>query len=102
MDIETVLNNLGNTAEEVAANLVAAKVKGDRYSTCHCPIAKYLIQQGFIAVVVGVDSLGYYNKVFGHRVDVKIPKPVSEFIQRFDTGYIGGMLYDTFPELRPD
>ena len=94
MYIETVLNNLGNTAEEVAANLVAAKVKGYRYSTCHCPIAKYLIQQGFIAVVVGVDSLGYY-KGFGHRVGVKIPKPVSEFIQRFDTDG------DTFPELRP-
>jgi hypothetical protein len=95
MDIETVLQNLGQTVEEVAANLVAAKVKGGRCSSCGCPLAKYLIQQGFFSVDVGVESLGY-DKVFGHRVDVKIPKPVSEFIQRFDAGD-----NDTFSELRP-
>lgn len=94
------LDELGVDADEVATRLVEADAQGSRHQPASCPVAVWLADELAEAfdgdglrvrvdaahvVVVGRDEL---------RLDLSPPRPVSEFVTRFDSG--------CYPELEED
>jgi hypothetical protein len=76
---------LGDTADKVADTLRAKGIKGWRRSSCACPVAKVLIAAGYPDVEVDAGWVWPEST----RTDdfcVTVPKPVSNFIIRFDEG----------------
>lgn len=79
----TLLERLGSTADEVAAELLNLKCTGLKDSGVACPVAMYLTYKGLNEVVVGqkVEWAGQKN-----RLSVDIPKAVESFTRWFDDG----------------
>lgn len=72
---------LGSTPDGIARTLAKKKIKGERDSGSSCPIAAYLIKEyRGTDVEVGGDTV----KVNGVRV--KAPRPIEQFVNRFDEG----------------
>ena len=79
-DLSDCLNELGSHEFAVAEKLEALGIKGDKFSLCHCPIAKYLIKLGFIGVLVSP------TKAKTDQQQCFLPTPVENFILHFDDG----------------
>lgn len=83
------LDELGPTPDDVADRLRALGIKGDRGSSCACPIALILRA---VDGVEDADVLETIAEVWDKAnpdaaaVEVHVPQPVSEFIVRFDKG----------------
>lgn len=81
-ELEEALAELGNTADEIAAALVAKNMRGHRKSGTCCPIATYL-SATFDTPEVTENSIA-----IGRREQpwIHTPLHVVEFITRFDGG----------------
>lgn len=79
-NIEKALFSLGGSHEKVAKTLHKKGYKGKRDKPRSCPVARYL-----------EDTVKCPLQVMGARIDLhshilRLPIPVSEFVQRFDNG----------------
>ena len=81
-----LLNNLGETSEDVARTLAGKGVRGLVGSCSHCPIANYLHQE---AQAIGVSVASDYITVRGMRFQT--PLPVAIFIDKFDEDAYQGL-----------
>jgi hypothetical protein len=83
-ELEQALAELGSTADEIAAALIAKQMRGSRKSGTCCPIATYL-SVAFDEPEVTENSIsvadGDYDAPWIHT-----PRHVHEFITRFDGG----------------
>lgn len=81
-ELEQALAELGNTADEIAAALIAKGMRGSRKVGTCCPIANYL-SVTFAAPEVTENSIA-----IGRVEDpwIETPNHVREFITRFDGG----------------
>lgn len=77
--MQPVLRQLGGTSKEVARSLRRLGVQGRRRRTDHCPVAVYL-RRMFPGAWVGLDNFGIGPDT------AALPRPVSEFVRRFDKG----------------
>ena len=82
-----LLNNLGETSEDVARVLAEKGVRGLTGNCGHCPIANYLHQE---AQALGVSVASDYITVRGMRF--KTPLPVTVFIDKFDDNVYQGLI----------
>jgi hypothetical protein len=90
--ISTLLTNLGNTADEVAAKLTAAGVTGTLNEPNSCAIARYLEAEGFedVAVLNCPNPTTRYDDWFqveAHADNgyvIGATGPVADFIRAFD------------------
>jgi hypothetical protein len=84
-----LLDALGPTATDVARNLQAAGIKGERAACARCPVAVYLLKSDLSPLLIGVggDEIAlYFDENYQIVVYVDTPDPVAQFIQRFDRG----------------
>lgn len=83
--VERMLNDLGNTSEDVANRLRELGIKGRPGSAFHCPIARYLKTEfSWATVSPGVIRINF--------IDMKpMPEHVRQFIRDFDS--------DLYPDL---
>lgn len=81
-ELEQALAELGSTADEIAATLIAKEMRGSRKLGSCCPIATYL-HVAFEApeVTENTVSVDRYEQTW-----VNTPEHVAEFITRFDGG----------------
>jgi hypothetical protein len=82
-----LLNDMGTTADEVAAFLKSKGIKGRPCEATSCPVANYMVSQGG-------DPTGAVYDRYNHGADyvVETPAPVFAFIRYFDWG--------KYPELK--
>lgn len=78
------LEELGSTADEVAASLESRGIRGRRGSATHCPIAKYLQQRAVRSALVGADTVHVDPGLGLPYVDVRTPNAVADFVAKFD------------------
>lgn len=87
-EIRRAVYALGDTPEEVAANLIVEGIyKGIPNSQCRCPIAEYLHKK---FPTLDFSVLGEYVRYFfgfEEPVKVDLPAAVQEFIRVFDFYY---------------
>jgi hypothetical protein len=76
-----LLQALGATSDEVAANLRAAGVKGKARLKRSCPLAVFMQVRGFTNASVAGSTLEWGR---GHLA--LLPGPCAEFAHRFDHG----------------
>lgn len=76
-----LLENLGNTSEEVAKTLYAEGVKGVRGDPCNCPVANYL--RHTLGNYWSVSEKSVYFAIGGERAAIT-PRAVELFIVDFD------------------
>jgi hypothetical protein len=83
-----LLASLGDTPDSVADHLRSLDIKGKSTSACLCPIANYIRSQGFGGVSVNHMTVVVNIAGSGIRppIEVRTPRPVRAFIQRFDDG----------------
>jgi hypothetical protein len=86
-----LLDALGPTATDVARNLQAAGIKGERAACYACPITVYLLNSdlGCTAVDTGDVEIALWfgdDQATADVVYVDTPDPVAQFIQQFDNG----------------
>src|ERR1041384_7287885 len=86
------LAQLGGTAEQYAAELARLGVTGARENCYRCPVANYLtVQLGLRDVQVDPEEIEVYLP--GPDTEpFDTPKPVSEFVERFDAGEFDELL----------
>lgn len=91
--VSSALASLGGDAEEIAENLAADGVTGERYQPASCPVALWLAGNlpGPAPHQVRVDQRDVLVEVGETRLQIPSPTPVSHFVERFDSG--------EFPEL---
>jgi hypothetical protein len=83
----TLLRDLGDTRDQVAATLTQLGCRGDRNNCLACPIAVYLLRAGLGAVQVLVGDLEAELIYPAGRTEfVDLPEPVAAFVAGFDTG----------------
>lgn len=82
-----LLNNLGDTSEDVARTLAEKNVDGLIGSCSRCPIANYLHQE---TQALGVSVASDYITVRGMRFQT--PLPVAAFINAFDDHAYQGLI----------
>jgi hypothetical protein len=92
--VQELLEELGDTAEEVADSLRLIEMTGDEESSTSCPVALYVrealemppgdlaIQNDGRKIMVRLHAIETAALDF----DVKLPKPVKKFTKRFDKG----------------
>jgi hypothetical protein len=90
--VSHALRSLGETAEDIAGNLLAGGWLGLRENSGACPVALYLTTTlpNVNSTVVGFERATVYV-VGGWVIKVELTDAVAEFVREFDTG--------TFPEL---
>jgi hypothetical protein len=86
-----LLRDLGASASDVAAALVAAGVTGIPGNAEGCAVARYLavvvgIEPSVCSVVVGTHRVFLHLEGRRRPVGVTMPKPVRELIHAFDGG----------------
>jgi hypothetical protein len=74
------LNDLGDTADQVAASLETLGIKGNPGWPGSCPVANYLVSCGANDCCVGAVSFR-----IGKEVQF-LPEPISQFIDDLDHG----------------
>lgn len=96
-----LLQGLGETAEEVAANLQAKGIQGHALHARSCPISRFLKANGADGVATSPESVFLYptdgdgNAKVDSDIDgitINQPKAIGDFICMFDNG--------KFPALR--
>ncbi|MEV4134413.1 hypothetical protein AB0J72_19860 [Dactylosporangium sp. NPDC049742] len=84
------LTALGDTADAIAAVLLANDYTGRTASPACCPIARYLINTvpdlDANDVEIGTDDAGLWNAPHNYGIYVDLPGPVVAFITDFDGG----------------
>ncbi len=87
MKLQSYLNSLPQTEEEIVALLSKEGIKGITGKACRCPIAELLFRKGFHGVGVGTYTA---NCDFDPRLDkldtATLPQAVVSFIKSFDGG----------------
>lgn len=93
--VGSLLNVLGNTADEVADSLRLRGIKGYKGDACQCPVANYLIAElgTYPGDLVTYDIVSY-STPDDSGFSFRTPEPVFQFILRFDTG--------VYPDLRAE
>ena len=91
--VRALLMALGDTAEDVAATLLAGGHSGDPGSACGCPVAMYLAANGIRDVSVDGDTVSWSAGA------VSTPAGVGWFVCRFD-GEDPDACDGEWPELR--
>jgi hypothetical protein len=87
-----LLDALGPTVTDVARNLQAAGIKGERAACYACPITVYLLNSdlGCTAVDTGDVEIALWFAEYPVAADdvvyVDTPDPVAQFINQFDNG----------------
>lgn len=93
--LSAVLAGLGESADQVAATLRTAKIKGVRRSPTSCPVARYVKAKAYehtptTHVIVNVGAHVYVDPASPDdnqpHLEVAIPEPVTAFIGDFDDG----------------
>lgn len=81
------LTGMGSTREEVAKTLRDAGIKGKRRCAGECPVALYLMQDEELpeATVASRAPMAMAGPQ-GGRVVIRLPTPVEEFVNAFDSG----------------
>lgn len=81
-----LLNELGNSSEEVAQSLKDCEIKGKKKRACDCPIANFLSKHlNVVDVDVNPNEIDIYD--YDQHFSLKtIPPAVAEFIVDFDKG----------------
>lgn len=85
LSLAEALAALPDTADGIAAHLLAKGIRGVPADSSCCVLANYLTGEGFTAASVGNFSIGACDDDGGSE-DVDTPKPVAEFVRRFDAG----------------
>ena len=86
---DVLLNDMGQTAKEVADFLKSQNIKGKLSNAQSCPVANYMISQGGEPDSAIYDR--YNGRYDGNAFVIMTPTPVFQFIRDFDGG--------TYPEL---
>jgi hypothetical protein len=73
-----------DTADQVAELLRAKKITGRRHQPEACPIARYLIREGFGAVTVGTTDASAVNPGTTFFMTEALPPAAQDFISEFD------------------
>jgi hypothetical protein len=83
----TLLRDLGDTRDQVAAKLTELGIRGDRNNCLACPVAVYLLRAcpGAVQVLVG-DREAELIYPAGRTEFVDLPEPVAAFVAGFDDG----------------
>ncbi len=84
--ITELLTGLGDTADAVADRLRALGIKGPRWDSCRCPVAKLLHTNGYPNVEVDNGWTWPDGSLDNLIPEVRTPAAVGEFIQHFDKG----------------
>jgi hypothetical protein len=83
----TLLRQLGDTRDQVAATLTQLGCRGDRNDCLGCPIAVYLLRAGLGAVQVLVGDLEAELIYPAGRTEfVDLTPAVIDFVRGFDNG----------------
>jgi hypothetical protein len=82
--ILNILNQLGETSEEVAQSLKDKGFKGKRKRAHCCPIYQYLTSHG-LDVGVSPNEIVLYD-ITTKGCDITAPLPIKQFIYDFDDG----------------
>lgn len=88
--VEQLLQQLGDTAEEVAQHLRYHGIKGRPCQPGTCPISRYLRANGVYEATTGTRDAG--GKVGDYSISSNLPPAVKAFVALFD--------HDHFPELK--
>lgn len=84
---DVLLEDLGDTADEVALNLERLGITGIPQNQECCAIARYLTDQGFTSAVVIIDEWRDGLEVLASGwAGVPAPDAVAEFVAAFDQG----------------
>ena len=81
--LENDLMKLGATNNDIANTLCNKQIKGTKKSSCHCPIAKYLLSLGYEDPYVHGEI---YATKGDCRVRVRFTNAISIFVSDFDKG----------------
>lgn len=87
--IDAFFASLGNTSDEVAASLLKLGALGKRRSECNCPVAQAfkLSGLGWPGLRIAGGPEHYWATYRDCQImDPVLPKPVIEFVRRFDAG----------------
>lgn len=76
----SLLEELGGTADEVAAALAARGVTGRRGESCHCPIAALLSVRAGVMVPTATMTASASGRA------CELPPACRDFVRRFDLG----------------
>lgn len=83
--LKEIERTLGDSAESVAANLIAAGIKGLRKHALYCPIAFYFTPRASLwpGAQFQPGRICYNDSQI---MDYDFGKPVTDFMKRFDAG----------------
>jgi hypothetical protein len=85
--ITSLLDNLGNSAEEVALSLSNLNIKGLQMNSRQCPISNYLRSKYQNMKFLAVSSVHITFKITNENLaQINTSKPIEEFITNFDIG----------------
>ena len=80
-----LLNDMGETADDVAAFLKEKGITGFVRTAKQCPVANYLVNRGAEPdSVVGANGLYYGRDHYRNAFVVQLPHGVRDFIAAFD------------------
>jgi hypothetical protein len=83
-NIEQDLAALGETRSQVYEKLHQLGIKGSRFNSCQCPIARYLKSKQH--KILGVSSTYISTPYSAGGLDIQTPFIISAFIYDFDAG----------------
>jgi len=84
LTLAQVLAELPDTADGIADRMRALGIKGKRGRSCCCPLANYLVSEGFDQAIVGESWIEVLYD--SGSVECDTPPVIAEFIDRFDAG----------------
>jgi hypothetical protein len=84
-ELNDALIALGETPEQVYANLKAKGITGRPNSCSACPIANYLTKVAGTSILVGESVADNTHMNTTIPIVAKLPKPVKKFIDAFDS-----------------
>lgn len=86
LSLAQALAALPDTADGIAAHLIALGRKGVPGDGCNCPVSNYLTGEGFHRVWVAASWTRAYAEPSSGRQVVETPAHITEFVDRFDAG----------------
>jgi hypothetical protein len=87
--VRALLAGLGKSADGVARTLHQVGITGRRDSLCGCPVANYLCDRTGLPGIEVTQAEVLVDLPDGTSGTVFTPRPVAEFITRFDLGAFG-------------
>ena len=100
-DLNTALDKLGSSADEIAETLSAAGIKGYPEDCFHCPLANWLTSTFSLAehglrADVGSYEINIHNFASGEGVcTIHTSEAVADFVNDFDMGDFPNLALDT-------